>query len=35
MRQTIPALGSLTEESYAPPARDDLLETFRNWKRDR
>jgi len=35
MRQTIQALGTLTEESLTPPARDDLLETFRNWKRDR
>jgi predicted anti-sigma-YlaC factor YlaD len=32
MRQTIQALGKLTEETIAPQARDELLQAFRNWK---
>jgi len=32
MRQTIAALGELSEESIAPDARDALLETFRGWR---
>ena len=34
MRQTIHALGKLTEETIAPQARDELLQVFRNWKQD-
>jgi anti-sigma factor RsiW len=33
MRQTIQALGKLTEETIAPQARDELLKAFRDWKR--
>ena len=33
MRQTIQALGRLPTESIEPEARDQLLETFRDWKR--
>jgi anti-sigma factor RsiW len=33
MRQTISALGKLTEETIPAPARDELLNVFRNWKR--
>jgi anti-sigma factor RsiW len=33
MRQTIRALGRLSEEQIAPPARQRLLDTFRDWKR--
>jgi anti-sigma factor RsiW len=32
MRQTIAALGELSEESIAPDAREALLETFRGWR---
>ena len=32
-RQTISALGRLPEETIAPQARDELLRTFRDWKR--
>jgi anti-sigma factor RsiW len=32
MRQTIRLMGRLTEESIAPPARDELLMVFRQWK---
>jgi anti-sigma factor RsiW len=32
MRQTISLLGTLTEASLSPQARDDLLEAFRRWK---
>ena len=32
MRQTIQALGKLTEETIPPQARDELLQAFRNWK---
>jgi anti-sigma factor RsiW len=32
MRQTIALTGHLTEESIAPPARDELLALFRKWK---
>jgi hypothetical protein len=32
MRQTISLLGTLTETSLSPQARDDLLGTFRRWK---
>ena len=34
MRQTIDVLGRVTEESLEPAARDQLLDLFRNWKRD-
>jgi anti-sigma factor RsiW len=34
MRQTIRALGKLTEETIAPRARDELLKAFQKWKRD-
>ena len=33
MRHTIRALGRLTEELIAPPARDELLAAFREWKK--
>lgn len=33
MRQTIHALGRLSEEQIAPSARDRLLAEFRDWKR--
>jgi len=33
MRQTIKLAGTLTEESIAPQARDELLHVFRNWKK--
>ena len=32
MRQTIAALGELSEESIPPDAREALLETFRGWR---
>ena len=32
MRRTIQVLGKLTEESIPAAARDDLLNSFRNWK---
>ena len=32
MRQTIAALGELSEESIAPDTREVLLETFRGWR---
>ena len=32
MRQTIAALGELSEESIVPDAREALLETFRDWR---
>jgi anti-sigma factor RsiW len=31
MRQTLRALGTLTEESISPGARDALLDAFRDW----
>jgi len=31
MRETIRVLGTLTEESISPQARDELLHAFRNW----
>jgi anti-sigma factor RsiW len=34
MRQTLKLLGTLSEESIEPAARDQLLRTFRHWKRD-
>jgi len=34
MRQTIRAIGQLTEESLDPTTRDKLLALFRNWKRN-
>lgn len=34
-RQTIAATGSLTEEQIEPAAREELLEAFRGWKRER
>jgi predicted anti-sigma-YlaC factor YlaD len=33
MRQTIHAIGQLTEASLDPQTRDKLLALFRNWKR--
>jgi predicted anti-sigma-YlaC factor YlaD len=33
MRQTVRALGTLTEETIEPPARDTLLHLFRDWKK--
>jgi anti-sigma factor RsiW len=33
MRQTIAALGELTEDSIAPETRGELLEAFRGWRR--
>jgi anti-sigma factor RsiW len=33
MRETIRVLGTLTEESIPPRARDELLHAFRDWKR--
>lgn len=33
MRHTIRAVGTLTEETIAPEARNTLLILFRNWKR--
>jgi anti-sigma factor RsiW len=33
MRQTIRAVGRLSEESLPPKAREQLLDVFRNWKR--
>jgi anti-sigma factor RsiW len=32
MRQTIDALGEVTEESLAPDTRDGLLAAFRGWR---
>jgi len=32
MRQTLHAVGHLTEESLDPTTRDTLLALFRNWK---
>ena len=32
MRQSIAALGELSEESIAPDAREALLEIFRGWR---
>jgi len=33
MRQTVRALGRLSEETIEPEARDRLLRAFRTWKR--
>jgi anti-sigma factor RsiW len=33
MRQTVRALGRLSEESIPPRARDELLKTFRGWQK--
>ena len=33
MRQTIQAVGRLTEDSVQPEARETLLEVFRSWRR--
>jgi anti-sigma factor RsiW len=35
MRQTIGLVGRLSEEDVAEPARTQLLEVFRGWKRAR
>jgi anti-sigma factor RsiW len=35
MRQTIGAVGALTEESVPEPAMQDLLRVFRGWKAGR
>lgn len=32
MRQTIEALGELSEESIAPETREELVEAFRGWR---
>lgn len=32
MKQTIRLTGRLTEEAISPPARDELLRIFRDWK---
>ena len=32
MRETISALGALSEESLSSPARDQLLAAFRDWR---
>ena len=32
MRQTIDALGEISEESIAPQTRDELLAAFRGWR---
>ena len=34
MRQTLTLLGTLSEDSIEPAARDQLLRTFQHWKRD-
>ena len=34
IRQTVAATGTLREESLPPGVRDELLATFRGWKRD-
>jgi anti-sigma factor RsiW len=34
MRQSIKVVGRLSEESLAPPVRDELLSVFRQWKED-
>jgi anti-sigma factor RsiW len=33
MRLTINALGTLTEDSLEPQAKEELLQLFRDWKR--
>jgi len=33
-RRTVKLTGRLTEESLSPTARDQLLDVFRNWKRE-
>ena len=35
MRVTIRTLGRLPREAVPPDARDELLKTFRDWKRER
>jgi anti-sigma factor RsiW len=35
MRRTVQALGRLTEETFAPEAREELRKRFRTWKRGR
>jgi anti-sigma factor RsiW len=35
VRDTIRITGTLTEESLAPEARDELLTAFRTWKHER
>jgi predicted anti-sigma-YlaC factor YlaD len=32
MQQTLRLTGRLTEEALSPPARDELLRIFRDWK---
>ena len=34
MRTTITLVGKLTEHDITPPMQDELLNVFRNWKRD-
>ncbi len=33
MKQTIVAVGALTEDSVAPEAKETLLQVFRDWRR--
>jgi len=33
MRQTIKVAGTLTEDSVAPQAKEELLKAFRGWKK--
>ena len=33
MRQTIQSAGRLSEESFSPETRDQLLHVFRDWKK--
>ncbi|MCZ6489548.1 MAG: zf-HC2 domain-containing protein, partial [Acidobacteria bacterium] len=35
IRQIIRTLGKLNEDSIPPPARETLLQAFRNWKQTR
>ena len=35
MRRTIDVVGSLTEDSIPPPAREELLAAFKDWRRAR
>lgn len=35
LRQTIQAVGQLTEASIPEKTKQDLLETFRNWKQNK
>jgi anti-sigma factor RsiW len=35
MQQTVQAVGRLTEANIEPAARDDLLQLFRDWKKEK